>query len=73
MTCGCSSQKKNINNNQIPENYQISPSLRENKKECKNNGYGVNFMYREPGYRQATKCPCPFEYPSNNTPRIPFI
>ena len=31
-----------------------------------------NFIQNEPGYRQALKCPCPFDYPSNNTPRIPF-
>lgn len=36
-------------------------------------GSGMNFMFSEPGYRQATKGPCPFEYPSKNIPRIPFV
>lgn len=40
-------------------------------KECL--GSGIDFIYSETGYRQATKCPCPFEYPSKNRPRIPFI
>ncbi len=38
--------------------------------ECVKNGY--NFIYFEPGYRQATKCPCPFERKSFH-PYIPFI
>lgn len=47
--------------------------VKDYKKECKNNGDGVNFIYSEPGYRQATKCPCPYEYPSQHCPKIPFI
>ena len=36
-------------------------------------GSGMNLMFNETGYPQATKGPCPFEYPSKNIPRIPFI
>lgn len=43
------------------------------QKNCKKKGEGNNFIYMEPGYRQATKCPCPYEYPSYHCPKIPFI
>lgn len=42
-------------------------------KEYKTCEKESNFIQNEPGYRQAVKCPCPFDYVSKNTPRIPFI
>ena len=42
-------------------------------KEYKTCEKESNFIQNEPGYRQALKCPCPFDYHSKNTPRISFI
>lgn len=42
-------------------------------KEYKTCEKESNFIQNEAGYRQAVKCPCPFDYVSKNTPRIPFI
>lgn len=42
-------------------------------KEYKTCEKESNFIQNEPGYRQAVKCPCPFDFVSKNTPRIPFI
>lgn len=83
MTCGCSSKKK-YNNVPMIENYQKYPSIEENdknmflhieneKKKYMNQADGFNFLFMEPGYRQAIKCPCPYEYPSYHCPKIPFI
>ena len=89
MVCGCSSQKKkpvkenyqispclqelmmDYNECSNEKNKKCMEKQRKEYKECL--GSGINFIYSEPGYRQATKCPCPFEYPSKNIPRIPFI
>jgi len=86
MTCGCSSQKKKpvkemyqispcleeltMDYNQCSNKKCMEKQIKE-YNSCL--GSGINFIYSEPGYRQATKCPCPFEYPSKNRPRIPFI
>ena len=42
-------------------------------KEYKTCEKESNFIQNEPGYRQALKCPCPFDHDSTNITRIPFI
>lgn len=32
----------------------------------------TQFMHMETAYRQATKCPCPYQWKSN-TPKYPFV
>ena len=57
------------------EQYHFSPSSQKGRsdKKGKKSNEGVHFIKSESGYRQATKCPCPYEYPSIIHPPIPFI
>lgn len=87
MTCGCSSKKKNQNSIENYQMSPCLQEVIMNHNQCSNKkcmenqrkeynsclGSGMNFMFSETAYRQSTKCPCPFEYPSKNIPRIPFI
>ena len=89
MSCGCSSKKKNsvketfqmspcleqaTNDFDKCSNEKDKKCIEKQIKEYNSClGSGINFMFSETAYRQSTKCPCPFEYPSKNLPKIPFI
>ena len=89
MSCGCCSNKKKpvketfqISPCLEQATIDFDQCSNEEKKKCFEKGIkdyrlclgsGINFMFSEPGYRQATKGVCPFEYPSKNFPRIPFV